>query len=73
MKAKVRLDTMTDIKDFIEAATKSTAPIYLTDDNNMKVSATSLLGVMYTMEWSEVYCTCEQDIYHLIERFIVEE
>ena len=71
MRQKIRLDTMTEIRDFVAAATKVNAPVYLTDGTDLIVSAKSLLGVMYTMEWSEVYCTCDVDIYSLIEKFTV--
>ena len=71
MKVKVRLDTLTDVRDFVGAASQSVVPVYLTDGNNLRISAQSLIGVMYTMEWNEVFCTCENDVYHLIERFVV--
>lgn len=73
MKARVRLDTLSDINGFIDSVTGIEDPIYLTDGNNLVVSAKSLLGAMYTMEWSAVYCTCEKDIYHVINKYIVEE
>ena len=73
MKAKIRLDTTSDIRGFVNAVGGVLFPIYLTDGNNLTVSAKSILGAMYTMEWSDVYCTCDQDIYRLIQKYIVEE
>lgn len=73
MKVKVRLDTLSDIKGFVNAVSPIADEVHLTDGNNLTVSAKSILGAMYTMEWSEVYCTCDKDIYSIIRAFIVEE
>ena len=73
MKSKIRLDTLSDVKGFVEIASRLQTPVHLTDGNNLTVSAKSILGAMYTMEWSEVYCTCDEDIYRYIQAYIVEE
>lgn len=74
MKVKVRLDTLSDIKGFVTAVSKvGGAEVHLTDGNNLTVNAKSILGAMYTMEWSEVYCTSDKDIYSIIRAFIVED
>ena len=72
MKVKVRLDTLSDIKDFGSAVRPMADEVHLAVGNNLTVSAKSLLGAMYTMEWGEVYCTCDKDIYSIIRTFIVE-
>ena len=74
MKVKVRLDTLSDIKGFVRAVSRvEGAEVHLTDGNNLTVSAKSILGAMYTMEWSEIYCTCNKDIYSAIRTFVIEE
>ena len=73
MKYKIRLDTMTDVNRFVKIATGYPGKITLTDGDNFTVSGKSLLGAMYTMEWDQVYCESENEIYHLIKDFIVEE
>ena len=73
MKVKVRLDTLSDIKNFVSAVNSIATEVHLIDGNNLTVSAKSMLGAMYTMEWSEVYCTCDRDIYSIIRTFVVEE
>ncbi len=74
MRVKVRLDTLSDIKNFVDVVTNvDDTEVYLTDGNNLTVSAKSILGAMYTIEWAEVYCTCDKDIYRVIRTFIVEE
>jgi hypothetical protein len=72
MRAKIRLDTMKDIKQLVAICTKINEPVYITDGTGLKVSAKSLLGVRYSMEFADIWCECERDIYHNIEKFIVE-
>ena len=73
MRTKVRLDTLSDVKGFVRATSSVSEPVVLTDGNNLTVNAKSVLGVIYTMEWSDVYCTCDRDIYGLIEPYIAED
>jgi len=44
MKAKIRLDTMKDINQFVSACTCVKVPVYITDGAGLKVSAKSVLG-----------------------------
>ena len=73
MRAKIRLDTMKDITQFVAACTKISAPVFITDGTSLKVSAKSILGVMYSMEFADIWCECEEDIYHQIEQFTIIE
>ena len=70
MKVRVELDTLSDVREFVKAVTAVAAPVHLVSDN-LRVSAKSLLGAMYTMEWTEVWCECEEDIYNRIAKFII--
>ena len=70
MKVRVALETMSDISEFVGIANKIKTPISLAG-GDFKVSAKSLLGVIYTMEWQEVWCECSEDIYSKIEKFVV--
>ena len=70
MKVRVELDTLSDVREFVKAVTAVEAPVHLVSEN-LRVSAKSLLGAMYTMEWSEVWCECEEDIYNRIARFVI--
>ena len=69
MKVRVILDTMNDISAFVNIASQITEPVHLTS-GDFTVSAKSLLGAIYTMEWSEVWCECEVDIYSKIQQFV---
>jgi hypothetical protein len=71
MKAKINLDTMRDINDFVRICTGIKSAVHITDGAGLKVSGKSLLGVMYAMEFDDIWCECEQDIYSDIQKFIV--
>lgn len=73
MRYRIRLDTMSDVNKFVKMATKHTGKIMLSDGEDFTVSGKSLLGAMYTMEWDQVFCESESEIYHLIKDFIVDE
>ena len=71
MKAQIRLETLSDVHEFVYLTTKHRGEVYITDNNGLKVSAKSVLGALYALEFEELWCECEEDIYHLIEDFIV--
>ena len=71
MRSKIRLDTMKDINQFVSACTRVNVPVYITDGAGLRVSAKSVLGAMYAMEFADIWCECEEDIYHHIEQFII--
>lgn len=73
MRYRIRLDTMTDVNRFVKIATNNKGKITLSDGENFTVSGKSLLGAMYTMEWDQVFCESENEIYHAIKDFIVDE
>ena len=72
MRYRIRLDTMSDVNKFVKMATKHKGKIMLSDGEDFSVSGKSLLGAMYTMEWDQVFCESETEIYHLIKDFIVD-
>ena len=71
MKVRIKLDTMADIKNFVNACTEVIEPVKISDNAGHCVSAKSMLGMLYTMEWSEVWCECEKDIYSKIKSFVM--
>ena len=70
MRVRVELDTMSEVTEFVNIATTVSAPVHLVSED-FRVNAKSLLGAIYTMEWDEVWCECEVDIYHKIEKFVI--
>lgn len=71
MRQRIRLDTMSDVSSFMKAMSSVNAKITLEDDDGHCVSASSLLGVLYSFEWSKIYCYCEKDIAGLLLPWIV--
>ena len=63
MKLKITLDTMTDVKTFVDVVSRVDVPVFLSDGARQQVCAKSQLGVILAkMEWDEIYCLCEKDI-----------
>ena len=69
-KYKIELVTNSDINDFVKIVSKVEGEIKLIDDTGLCVNAKSLLGVLYTIEWDNLYCISEHDIYSKIEKYI---
>jgi hypothetical protein len=61
---------MEDAANMVKIACQVEEPVYLVGEN-FRVSAKSLLGALCSMEWNELWCECEKDIYSKIERFVV--
>ena len=72
MKNKIRLEKMSDVTEFVKIATETKGDVYLTDKRNFKVNGKSLLGVMYSLEFEEIWVESEEDIYSQISKFITE-
>jgi len=65
---------MSEINAFVSVMTKTGANVFLTDkDRNFIVSAKSMLGAVYSMEWDEVWCESDEDIYHVVSKFAADE
>ena len=73
MRVKIRLDTMKDIHQFVSICSKVQAPVVVTDGGGMRVSAKSILGVMYSMEFAEIWCESDVDLYTQLEKFTIIE
>ena len=73
MKVKINLDKFSTILQFVKICEEIDAPVYLTDGNHYRVSAKSLIGAMATVEWDELWCECETDIFMKLKPFVVEE
>ena len=71
MRSKIRLDTMRDINDFVRICTGISHDVHITDGAGLRVSGKSLLGVMYAMEFTDIWCECDVDIYNDIKKFVI--
>ena len=61
-RTEIRLDTLSQVNKFVEAMSVLHEEVWLADDNGCRVSAKSLLGALYSMEWNHIYCYCNSDI-----------
>lgn len=76
MKARIRLETITDIGNFVFAVAHATGKndqVWVTDGKGSRISATSFLGLIATREFNKIYVESEKDIYTKIKDFVVEE
>ena len=58
----IRLDTLGDVNEFVEVMSNVKDQVWLADDDGNRVSAKSLLGALYSMEWTHIYCYCNSNI-----------
>lgn len=70
MRQKIELVTMKDVTDFVRIASSLNEKVILTDGSGYTVSAKSMLGALYSLEWSETYIECENDISFHFRQFI---
>lgn len=71
MRSEIRLDTMRDIQRFVETVSQIDEEVTLEDGAGHCVSARSILGVVYSCEFTHIYCYCEKDISGKILEWIV--
>ena len=70
MRVKIGLETLSDVKEFVNIMTRVKSKAVLVDkDRNFMVNAKSLLGAMYTVEWDEVWLESDEDLYSQIMKF----
>ena len=71
MLQKIRLDTMSDVQNFVKVVSRVEEKVILEDSDGHCVSAVSILGALYSMEWANIYCRCEKDISGMILPWII--
>ena len=75
MRVKIQLDTITDIGNFVVAVSNAIGRrdrVWVKDSKGSCICATSFLGLVATRDFDELWCESDKDIYHAIERFVVE-
>jgi hypothetical protein len=73
MKAKIRLDTTNDAANFSNICLSLPGLITITDNKGLRINAKSILGMLYALEFEELWCESENDIYMKIKDFIIIE
>ena len=72
MRARIRLDTNSDLIKFINIVTSVSENVTVDDGVGNRVSAKSLLGCAYAkMEFENIFCECERDISGKLIDFII--
>lgn len=71
MKNKIRIDTMQEVSKFVGIVSQLDGKITITDNQGLCVNAKSVLGALHALEFTELWCESENDIYTAIEDFIV--
>lgn len=71
MKAKIRIDTFSDVLKFVNITSNLSGKIVVTDDTGLCVSAKSILGMLHAMEFQNLWCESENDIYNNIKDFVI--
>ena len=70
MKVKINLDTLKDVQDFVNITSNLQGKITVTDGEGFVVNAKSLMGMLYSLEFSELQCESEHNIWSAIVKFI---
>ena len=73
MRVKINIDTLSKIHSFVDICSKLDCNVNLIDGIDYRVSAKSLVGAIATMDWTEVFVECKEDIYQHIQEFVVIE
>ena len=60
-KIKITLDTQTQVREFVEIANTIQGEVSLIDNANHCVSAKSIVGCLYSLEFDEVYVIGDDD------------
>ena len=69
---KIQLTTFNDAARLAAAAEALDMPIYLTDGAGMKVSAKSVMGAIYSLEFEEIWLESDEDIpFNDFKEFII--
>lgn len=70
-KHRINLVTNSDIVNFVNDVSNVEGTVRLVDGKGFCVNGKSLLGAIATVEWNELYCESENDIYQKIQKYCV--
>lgn len=73
MPYKIRLDTVQDANEFAAIAGRINGNVVITDGNGLRVNGKSVLGALHAMEFTSLYCESDVDVYHRLNKFIIED
>lgn len=71
MKYKIVLDTVSDVTNFVKnVSIARDATVTVTDGNGLRVNAKSIIGMLYALEFDELWCESDIEIYEKIRQWI---
>lgn len=71
-KMRIRLDTISDARKLVDTASKYPGEITITDGRGLRVNAKSLMGAIYSLEFSELWLEMDGDHFMAFYEFEVE-
>ena len=71
MRARINLETQSDILELVNIASKFDFKIKVKDGSGNCVDAKSIMGMLYSLEFEETYIESEKDIYRDITKFVI--
>jgi hypothetical protein len=72
MKMKINLETQSDVLEFckiVSALQGDVRIVGMDGGQQVSVNAKSLLGLLYSQTWNDIWCEAENDIYSSISKF----
>ena len=72
LRYRIRLDTFSEMRKFVKITSKLQGRIYVTDGGGLTANAKSLLNMIPTLKYEELWCESENDIYYYIKDFLID-
>ena len=72
-KYKIRIDTMKEAEAFVQSARNVNATVLVKDDDGHCVNGKSVLGMLYALEFNELWCETDSDATLFLTPFLVGE
>ncbi|MDR0898284.1 MAG: hypothetical protein LBN04_10560 [Oscillospiraceae bacterium] len=75
MRMKINLDTQSDVLEFCKIVSGLNGEVRIVGEDagqSVSVNAKSLLGLLYSQTWNDIWCESENDIYSHISKFAAE-
>lgn len=69
VKFPIRLDTMKDVTSFVAVCAGCKNDVKLVDNCGNCVNGKSMLGVLYSLEFDQIFCVCEYDDSYCFDSF----
>ena len=71
-KYKIVLDTVSDVTNFVKnVSIARDATVTVTDGNGLRVNAKSIIGMLYALEFDELWCESDTEIYEKIKDYVI--